>query len=234
MPGRVDVCYCGTSRTAAEQVRSSEHPPGGRPWLPLALAIAGLAVVAVPLLREDAASLATPPPSATPVPATPTPLRTPPRVGEPPPGRRLPAPVPEPAPETPPPTPAPEEAAPEPTPESTPEPDAMEMRREEGRAELEANLRDLRRKLEDARRRLDSYRGACRSTTMAVKPSGCEGAEGEIRRLASEVREGVRAAETRARRDWVPPGTQREMLRDQGLDGASLRRLETELAEAFR
>jgi hypothetical protein len=235
VPGRVEVCYCGTTREAAERVRPAEPPEAGRPWPALALAAAAVAVVAVALLRGGAIPEPAPTPSPAPVAATPAPLRTPPRLGEPTPGRRIQGRVPDPTPEPPlSPTLPPETPAPEPTPEPTPEEDSVDLRREQGQAELEAGLEDLRRKLDNATRRLDSYRNACRSSTSAVRPPGCDGAESEIRRLVTEVAQGVRAAELQARRAWVPPGTQRELLRGRGLDGESLRRLEAELDEAFR
>jgi hypothetical protein len=119
-------------------------------------------------------------------------------------------------------------------PDTTPEPNPLEVQRAEGKEELEASLRRLELELYAVQSKLRTYRNGCPTATDVVRPRGCGLLEMEIRELLDDIDRSVAAAEEKARRSWVQPGTQRDILREYQLDSASRGRMRRETESALR
>ena len=241
VPARVDTCYCGTDRETADRFRARELGArrGGPSWSAIGLALAAAVVVALGFLGSDAPLEPEPTPTvvAPPKPSALVQERTPPTTR--PRGRRWrdpEPPVPTPV-LTSIPTGAPEpieEPSPEPTPEPTPDEHSMDVRRVEGRGDFEAALSALEPEVLIVNRKLRIYRDGCRTSTDLVQPGGCGVLEVEIRQLLDDIDRSVAAAEEEARRSWVQPGTQRDILRKHELDPAHRGRMRSEIESALR
>ena len=110
----------------------------------------------------------------------------------------------------------------------------MDVRRAEGRGDFEAALSALEPEVLIVNRKLRIYRDGCRTSTDVVQPGGCGVLEVEIRQLLDDIDRSVAAAEEEARRSWVQPGTQRDILRKHELDPAPRGRMRNEIESALR
>ena len=244
VPGRVDTCYCGTDRAIAARLEArAVRTQAGPPWAAIGALLAAGAVVALGLFggATPPETEPTQPAAASPEERAPLPQPTPPTPR--PRGRRWreppnPAPTPAPSPllaaiPTRPAEPT-EKASPEPTSETSPGPNSMEVRRAEGKAAFEAALNALDPEVQIVRRKLRIYEDGCRTSTDVVQPGGCGILEVEIRQILDDIDRSVASAEEEARRSWVQPGTQRDVLQNRELDSASRGRMRREIESVLR
>ena len=110
----------------------------------------------------------------------------------------------------------------------------MDARRAQGEGDFKAALDALELDLALVDRKLKVYRNGCGTSTDVVQPGGCGMLEVELLRLLDGIDRSVAAAEEGARRSWVQPGTQRDILRQRQLDASNRDRLRHEIESALR
>lgn len=215
VPLREAVCFCGCPRERAErEVEEARRKDAAQPTRELGLTLALIALVLVFVVGRPGNQPRRVEPEVAPVNTLPPP--------PPPPAPRYETPAPRPRPRSSlpdfdlptasPPAPAPSAPAPA-TPEPDPSPGASR-----GRAELHAGYAALAPEAARLEQLQRDYRASCLGSHVGVVVMNCDQMQAWQADSARRVREGIAAAEERARRARVLPGDVRALREQLGVE----------------